>query len=361
MDKKIYTTIVGSGSYIPPKVIPNSFFLDWEFYDPTSRTKFETPNEDIIRKFKEITNIEERRYAEDEHVTSDLAAFAAKDAIASSGIDPESFDFIVLAHNFGDMPLSNHRTHVMPALANRVKNLLGIKNPACIAHDLIAGCPGWVTAMIVADSYIKSGTYKRGLVIGSDINSRVRDPHDRDSMIFADGAGAVIVEGVESETPVGILAHSSRSDCDDSRDMLSMGGSLNPEYKGDETFIRMKGNKVYVYALGNVAGVVKDSLDKAGLHLDDVNKVLIHQANEKMDEAILSRVFRLYGKRTYDKSVMPMTINQLGNSSAATIPTLYDLIMKKKMDEHKLHGDDVVIFTSVGAGLNINSIVYRMP
>jgi len=359
MSSKVYTTIVGTGSYVPKQIISNSYFMDAEFYDPATRKKFEIPNSEIIRKFYEITNIEERRYAEPDQVTSDLATLAAREAIDSSGFDPETFEFIIVAHNFGDIYATNTHTDLIPALAFRVKANLQIKNPAILCHDVSAGCPGWTTAMIVADSYIKSGTFKCGLVIGADVLSRVSDPYDRDRMIFSDGAGAVIVKAKESEYPVGLLSHSSRSDFD--HGMLRMAPSFNPDHPGNERFLRMQGAKVYAYALGNVPGVVKESLDKAGLHLDDICKVLIHQANEKMDEAILSRVFKLYGKQEYDKNVMPMTISKFGNSSTATVPTLLDLILKDKMVDHELKSGDVIILTSVGAGMTINSIVYKFP
>ena len=359
MNKKIYTVIVGTGSYVPTRVIANDFFLDAEFYDPATNEIFDTPNSEIIRKFCEITNIEERRYAENNQVTSDLATLAARDAIETSGIDPETFEFILVAHNFGDMVSGILQPDLMPALANRVKTKLGIRNPEVLTNDVTSGCPGWTTAMIIADAYIKSGTFKRGLVIGADVLSRAADPYDRDRMIFSDGAGAAIVEAVESEVPVGILSHSSRSDND--HNMLIMAFSLNPNIPKDRQFLRMLGSKVYAYALSTVPGVVKDSLDKAGLHLDDVSKVLIHQANEKMDEAILSRVYRLYGKREYDKGVMPMTIQRFGNSSTATVPTLLDLVLKDKMEDHQISRGNIIILTSVGAGMTINSIVYKMP
>lgn len=359
MNKKIYTLIVGTGSYVPSRVITNDFFLDAEFYDPATNKRFEIPNSEIIRKFFEITNIEERRYAEDDQVTSDLATFAARDAIETSGIDPETLEFILLAHNFGDMRHDAPQSDLMPALASRVKTKLGIKNPAVLTNDVTSGCPGWTTSMIIADSFIKSGTFKRGLVIGADVLSRVADKYDRDRMIFSDGAGAVIVEAVESEVPVGILSHASRSDND--HNMLNLGFSLNPDSTDHSLCLKMMGSKVYAYALSTVPGVVRESLDKAGMHLDSVKKVLIHQANEKMDEAILSRVFRLYGKREYDKNVMPMTIQRFGNSSTATVPTLLDLILKDKMEDHQISKGDLIILTSVGAGMTINSIVYKVP
>jgi len=247
----------------------------------------------------------------------------------------------------------------MPSLANRVKSKLGINNPDILTNDVTSGCPGWTTAMIIADAYIKSGTFKRGLVVGADVLSRVADPYDRDRMIFSDGAGAVIVEAIESDVPVGILSHASRSDFD--HNMLVMGSSANPDNPKDYKYLRMLGSKVYSYALSNVPGVVKASLDKAGLTLSDIRKVLIHQANEKMDEAILSRVYRLYGQREYDKRIMPMTIQRFGNSSTATVPTLLDLILKDKMADHQITNGDIIILTSVGAGMTINSIVYKMP
>jgi 3-oxoacyl-[acyl-carrier-protein] synthase-3 len=178
-------------------------------------------------------------------------------------------------------------------------------------------------------------------------------------MIFSDGSGAVIVEATESDTPVGILAHSSRADNDPG--MLKMAVSLNPNYDGTEINIRMAGHKVYAYALSAVPSVVKESLDKAGLHLTDIKKVLIHQANEKMDDAILHRVFKLYGIKDFNPDVMPMTIRTLGNSSTATVPTLLDLILKNKMEDHIIEPGDHIILTSVGAGMVVNSIVYRFP
>lgn len=358
MSKQLFTAIIGSGSHIPELLITNDFFLNHEFYDQKNE-KIDRPNSEIIEKFTEITNIQERRWAKDNQVTSDLGALAAKDAIESSGIDPESLDFIILGHNFGDMEKETQRANLIPNLAARVKQRLNIKNPSCVAFDVLAGCPGWVQAMIVADALIKSKMYKRGMVVGADVNSRVGDPHDRDCMIFADGAGAVIVEGVESETPVGILSHAVRTDAVDWAELLIKGPSLNPNFDQTQRFIRMQGHKVYVYALQNVPGVAKEAIDKAGLTLTDIQKVLIHQANEKMDEAICQRLMKLYKIKGTTEKIMPMTIHELGNTSAATVPTMYDLIKKGKMDGHEIKSGDNIVFTSVGAGMNINAIVYR--
>lgn len=357
--KNIYTRIIGTGSVLPPKIITNNHFQEHEFFDSSSMKKLDKSNEEIIRKFSEITNIEERRYVAENQVTSDMAATAIKDACKTAGISEESLDFIIVAHNFGDIHEGNVRTDILPALANKVKMKLHIKNPSCICHDVISGCPGWTQAMIIADAYIKSGFMKRGVVVGADVLSRISDPHDRDTMIYADGAAATVVEAVESETPTGMISHASRSDSVQYANLLTLGKSGNPDYPGDELFIKMSGHKLYIYAINTVPGVVKESIEKAGLYLSDIKKVFIHQANEKMDEAILSGIFKLYREKHIPEGLMPMTIKKLGNSSTATVPTVIDLVLKGKLEGHEVHPGDYTIFCSVGAGMNINSIVYK--
>ena len=359
MTKQVYTRIVGTGSYIPTRTIGNEYFNNYTFFDPSTKAPFDKDNDEIIRKFKEITNISERRWISDELHNSDMATMAIKEACESAKIDPETLDFILVAHNFGDVNLETTRVDILPSLANKVKHKLGISNPSCFCHDIISGCPGWTQGMITADAYIRSGLGKRGAVVGSDVLSRISDPHDRDTMIYADGAGATIVEAVESEEPTGILAHSSRSDSATYWNLLVNGNSFNPDFEGNDQFIKMSGHKLYVYALTYVPGVVKDSLDKAGLHLSDIKKVLIHQANEKMDEAILKNVFKLYNEKQIPEGIMPMTIEKLGNSSTATVPTLLDMVLKDKLNGQKINPGDHIILCSVGAGMNINSIVYK--
>lgn len=359
MTKQIYTKIVGTGSYIPTRVIGNDSFLNYTFFDHCTQEPFDKSNEEIIEKFREITNISERRWISDEMNNSDMATAAAKEALDSSGINPETLDFIIVAHNFGDVDPVSTRVDILPSLANRVKAKLHIKNPACFCHDLISGCPGWTQGMILADAYIRSGIAKKGMVVGSDVLSRISDPHDRDTMIYADGAGATIVEAVESEEPTGILANSSRSDSVQYWNLLINGKSFNPDFEGNDQFIKMSGHKLYVYAISHVPGVVKDSIEKAGLQLGDIKKVLIHQANEKMDEVILKNVFKLYGEKHIPEGIMPMTIDKLGNSSTATVPTLLDRILKGQMEGQEIKPGDYIILASVGAGMNINSIVYK--
>ena len=348
--------ITGTGSYIPTLRIPNKHFLSHDFYGADG-IKLQKSNDEIIHTLQEITCINERRYVTDELNTSDIAFLAAKQTLANT--DRERLDYILVAQNFGDVGADNIRTDMVPTIASRVKHKLKIENPYTIAYDVPFGCPGWLHGMILADYYIKSGDAKKILVIGAETLSRVSDPHDIDSMIYGDGAGAALVEATDQDS--GILSHVTRSDTLDNAYLLGVGKSYNPNYKSDALFIKMFGHEIYKYALREVPKVVKQSLDKAGFTLTDVKKVLIHQANQKMDEAILERLFKLYQVKNIPDNVMPMTISWLGNSSVATLPTMFDLLQRGKLENHALHPGDIVVFASVGAGMNINSMVYRMP
>lgn len=357
---KTFSVIVGTGSYIPENTIPNKNFLQSEFYDLNGEG-YDKSNDQIIDDFGKITDIAERRYVNDDLVASDIAFFAARDALEASGIDGEELDYIIVAHNFGDLRAENKVLDTVPSLASRVKQSLGIENPNVIAYDILFGCPGWVQGLIQADYFLKSGDAKRALVIGVETLSRVSDPHDRDSMIYSDGAGATLLEAKVSDTPVGILAHAARTDSLEQAFLLSMGKSNRQNFESSELYLKMNGRAVYEYALTTVPIVVKQSIDKAGVAISDINKFLFHQANAKMIEAILKRTQRQFGVRELNPTVMPMTISWLGNSSVATIPTILDLLYKGKLEEHESRSGDIHVFASVGAGMNVNSIVYRVP
>jgi len=352
------TIISGTGSYIPSIIKTNLAFAENTFYGEDG-VLIKTPNAEIVEKFKDITGIYERRYAEENMNTSEMASRAATLAIQDAGIDPETIDQIIVAHNFGDVLPGTIQTDTIPALASRVKHHLGIKNPNCVAYDILFGCPGWIQGVIHADSFIKSGMAKRCLVIGAETLSRVVDSHDRDSMIFSDGAGACIGEEANNTTS-GILASSVQSHCVDETYFLYLGKSYHPD--GDEAtrYIKMKGRKVYEYAIKNVPLAMKECIEKAGVDIHDVKKFFLHQANEKMDEGFIKALYKLYDIKIVPENVMPMSIHDLGNSSVATIPTLYDLVKRGKYKEHQLNIGDIVIFASVGAGMNINAICYRV-
>ncbi|SFI74628.1 3-oxoacyl-[acyl-carrier-protein] synthase-3 [Kaistella treverensis] len=352
------TIIIGSGSYLPTKIIGKDYFMDSVFYTDEGE-KIEKPNEEIIQKFIEITEIENRRYLEDDEFNSDLGHRAAVAAIEDANIDQEELDYIIYASNYGEVN-KDGAPNFVPSMSSRLKNKLGIKNRKTVNYDMVFGCPGWVEALILADTLIKAKKAKLILVVGSETLSRVTDPFDRNKMIFADGAGAVVVKATDEEN-VGIIADSSICDNQDELLYLDYAPSLKKDEDQRPLYIRMNGRKIYEYALKNVPVAVKETIEKANLDIADINKILIHQANAKMDYAMISRLYKLYGITDYDHDIAPMTIQQFGNSSVATIPTMFDLIQKGKMAPHNFKSKDNVVFASVGAGMNINALVYRFP
>lgn len=356
----INSIIKGSGKYLPNIIIPNDYFLTRKFYDSNGQPLVKS-NNDIVATLQKITEIRERRYLEDNLMTSDMAYFAAKEALDSSGIDGESLDYIIVAHNFGDILSDNKRVDICPTIAARVKHKLAIKNPYTVAYDLPFGCPGWVQGMIQANYYIKSGDAKRIMVIGAENLSRISDPHDMDSMIFSDGAGAVILEALEQKEPVGIINHLTRSDTLEHAHLLTMGASYNKDYPDNTLFLKMNGRKLYEYAIKTVPTTLKTCIDRSGVPLEKIKKVLIHQANAKMDHNILDRLFHLYGHEPAPAGLMPMSIQELGNNSVATVPILYDMVAKGSMEGHAFFTGEYALFASVGAGMNINAFVYKHP
>lgn len=352
------TIIIGSGSYLPNRVIGREFFIDSEFYSEDG-VKIDKPTEETISKFVEITEIENRRFIEEDLSNSQIGFEAAKIAIADANVEQEEIDYIIYASNFGEVTVNGY-VDFMPTMAARVKNKLGIKNRKCITYDMVFGCPGWVEAMILADNLIKAKVAKTILVIGGETLSRVTDPYDRNKMIFADGAGAVVVKATEEEN-VGIIAHNTICDNGIELNYLANGPSINKEADQKRLYVRMLGRKIYEYALKNVPTAIKDTIDDAGLSIEDIDKILIHQANAKMDYAMIDRLHKLYDVKDYDHAVSPMTVQDLGNTSVATIPTMFDLIIKGKMQGHSFKDNGNIVMTSVGAGMNINAIVYRFP
>jgi 3-oxoacyl-[acyl-carrier-protein] synthase-3 len=353
--------ITGSGSYVPKLTKVNDDFLDSEFFDKNG-SSFENSNSEIIDKFVSITGIEQRKYASEKLNSSDLATRAANNAISDSNIDPETLDYIIFAHNFGDISSNSKQIDNLPALATKVKRNLKIKNPKCIGYDIIFGCPGWVEGVIQAKSFIQSNMASKCLIIGSETLSRVTDLNDRDSMIYADGAGAVILEGENSDSG-GVLSHSSASYTSEGENefiFYGLGNKLDSdEGSNNNKYLKMHGRKVYEFALKNVPAAMKDCFDKAKKDISSLKKIFIHQANQKMDEAIINRFYRLY-KTSPPDDILPMNIQEYGNSSVACIPTLFDIVRKENYKGHKISKGDVIMFASVGAGMNVNAITYEV-
>ena len=352
--------ITGTGSYIPTEVKTNEDFAANSFY-MLNQTLIDKSPAEISEKFQQITGIAERRYASADLDASTIGAIAGKLAIEHSGVDPETLDQIIVAHNFGDVKKDNVQSDLLPALASRIKHELGIKNPRCVAYDILFGCPGWIQGLIQADAFIKSGLANKCLVIGTETLSRVIDQHDRDSMIFSDGAGACVLEGKNSEySSRGIMGTSALSHCENEAYYLHFGKSNLPDSDPNIRYIKMNGRKVYEYGLKHVPAAMKECLEKSNVTINQVKKIFIHQANEKLDEAIISRFYKLFDIDDVPENIMPMSIHRLGNSSVATVPTLLDLVRKGKLENHQIQKDDVILLASVGSGMNINAVCYKM-
>ena len=353
------SVITGSGYFIPPIIQTNADFSRHIFYNE-NHSALNTPPKEIVEKFRQITGIEERRYASDEMNTSDIGAIAAELALRDSGTDPEQIDQLIVAHNFGNVVKHSIQTDAVPSLASRIKHVLGIRNPNCVAYDVLFGCPGWLQGVIQADAFFKAGIAKKALVVGTETLSRVIDIYDRDSMIFSDGAGAAVIEYRDvAEDGPGILGASTQTFSMEEVNYINMDQSYFPGSDACIRYIKMKGRKVYEFAMKYVPAAMIDCLEKSKVKIHELKKIFIHQANEKMDEAILKRLYQLCGINQPPENIMPMSIHWLGNSSVATIPTLYDLVRKNKVDAHHLVPGDIILFASVGAGMNINAVCYR--
>jgi 3-oxoacyl-[acyl-carrier-protein] synthase-3 len=355
----IRAVITGSGSYIPPFIQTNQDFAQHAFFTNDGLPLPLDPTE-VVSKFKKITGIEERRYTTDNLNASNIGYEAAKNAIEDSGVDIETLDQIIVAHNFGNVIKGTIQTAAVPSLASQLKHALRIRNPECIAYDILFGCPGWLQGLIQAHAFFKSGMARKALIVGTETLSRVIDMYDRDSMIFSDGAGAVILESKEAdENGAGLLTYTAQTHSLEEFDYINMGASFFPGSDPRVRFLKMKGRKVYEYALKYVPEAMKACLDKSGQSIGSLKKIFIHQANEKMDEAIIRKLYELYGIAHPPPDIMPMSIGWLGNSSVATRPTLLDLVRKQQFPEHVLNPGDIILFASVGAGMNINAVCYR--
>ena len=353
------TVIKGSGSFIPENIKKNKSFSAHLFYDENSLPIRHSAS-NIITKFQQITGIKERRYADETMTTSCMAAFAGAAAIKDAGIDSETIDQIIVAHNFADISPDTRHPDTVPSLASRIKNRLNIKNPSCVAYDILFGCPGWLQGLIQADAYIKAGMAKTCLIIGAETLSRVIDPHDRDSMIYGDGAGAVITQiSNDASGNSGIIGSNTASYAGEDVNYICMGKSNCNNNGALDNYLKMQGRKVYEFALKHVPMAIKNCLDKCNIALSEVKKIFIHQANEKMDEAIVKRLYELYNIEEVPDDIMPMNIQMMGNSSVATIPTLFNMVSKGLLQGHTINKNDIILFASVGAGMNINAVCYR--
>ncbi|MFY9496356.1 MAG: beta-ketoacyl-ACP synthase III [Halanaerobiales bacterium] len=323
MGKK--ATITGLGKYIPPKILTNK---DLE-------KMVDTSDEWITTR----TGIKERHIVEDDVSTSDIAFYAAQEALENSGLSAEELDLIIVATVTPDMPF--------PATACIVQERLGAKNAA--AFDLEAGCSGFVSSLAVAAQFIESGLYKNALVIGAEILSRITDWEDRSTcVLFGDGAGAAVLQATDQG---GMLAFELGADGSGGKSLyIPAGGSLKPSstttIEEKEHYIRMEGNQVFKFAVKTMGYAAVKVIEKAGLKAEDVDLFIPHQANTRIIQAAANKL-----KLSEDKVFV--NLPKYGNTSSASVP----IALAEAREEGLIKNGDIIVLVAFGAGLTWASTV----
>ncbi len=359
---RVRAVIVGSGHHIPEEVIATSAFAAAECHTAAG-THYEQSPSEITARFEALTGIRERRWAPQHVSLVDGLAEAARQALASGIPDKDWADIrfhgIYVAHNFGEVHEGGY-SEMVPSLASRLKQALNITDRSS-AVDVVAGCPGWVHALYLAVQDLEqTGEPDRyALVVGGDFLSRVTDEHDRDRMLFGDGAGAVLLRTIPEDASEGggFLGWTILNDGSQTASYLHMGRSYHPEkHNHPRLYLKMHGRKVYEYAVREVPAAISALLRKVGYPLQDIRYLLMHQANAKMNQAILRNLLREWHlpEPPY-ADFAPSTVETLGNTSVATIPTLYDRLRRSG----RVRKGDVLVMVSVGAGMGIAGCVYR--
>ncbi|MBI5195275.1 MAG: ketoacyl-ACP synthase III [Nitrospirae bacterium] len=320
--------IAGTGSYVPEKVLSN---FDLE-------KMVDTTDEWITER----TGIKERRIAKNTQAASDLGLEAAKRAIKSAGIKPKDIDLIITATVSGDMPF--------PPTASIIQGKLGAKNAG--AFDLNATCSGFVYGLSVADNFIRAGTFKKILVIGTEVLSRITDWEDRATCIlFGDGAGAVILEAAKEDR--GIMSLSLHSD-GNLWDLICLpgGGSRHPVSKESMKeklhYIKMKGNETFKVAVRTLESLVVDTLKAAKIKPSQLALLIPHQANMRIIQATASRL-----NLPMDK--VAVNIHKYGNTSSASIPIALDEAVRTG----RIRKGDYVLLEAFGGGLTWGAVLIK--
>ena len=320
--------ILGLGSYLPERKVTN---FDLEKVLDTSDEWIRTR-----------TGIVERRMAEENQTTSDLAAIAAKRALEDAKLTPDDIDLIIVGTNSPDM--------IYPATACLVQDKIGAAGK-CAAFDLQAGCTGWVYSTVVGSQFIQTGAYKHVLVIGAEVITRLMDPTDRGTyVLFGDGAGAVVLGEVEEG---GIEGFELYADGSISEHLVyPAGGSKMPfseeVLKGRNYYTKMNGSEVFKFSVREISRISKKLLEKTNTKLEDIDWFIPHQANLRIIQAGIEKLGIPMEK-------VVVTIDKLGNSSAATVPVSLDMLRK----EGKLKKGDLLLMVSFGAGMTSGAILMR--
>jgi len=281
----------------------------------------------------------------------------AKYHFSKCSVDKESLNSIVVVHYFGQDSFES-----APSLIEKVENELGLFNPNLLSYEIVFGCPGFLQAMIQANTMITCGKRKNILVIGAEMLSRVMDTSDVDSNLYADGGGAVFMKAVESDEPLGMLFHKVRSDTlNQQACMIWMGESYDPNHDDPkELFLKMLGTRVHKHALRHIPLMIKEALEEAKIPIEKIAKMVFHQPNPLMLEEITLRTFAQFN-RPVPENIMPIIGDTYGNPSVACIPLILDRMYKGTWENHKIKSGDIILFFSIGAGMNMNIAFYKVP
>ncbi len=326
----LYSKIVGTGSYLPEKRVTNE-----ELAAQLAAKGIETSDEWIVSR----SGISARHYAEPEQASSDLGVIAAKRALEMAGMQPDDIDLIIVASSTPDFYGS------FPSTACIVQKKLGMTNN-CAAVDVQAVCSGFVYAVSTADSFIKSGMHKNVLVIGAEVFSRILNFEDRTTcVLFGDGAGAIVMSA--SQEP-GVLACKLHADGRHS-DVLRVPGSLSNGAIAGSAFLYMDGQAVFKLAVSVLEKVAYEALDAAGMTADQIDWLIPHQANIR----IMNGTAKKLGM---EPEKMVVTVDQHGNTSAASIPLALDVAVR----DGRVKKGDVVMMEGVGGGFTWGAVLARM-
>ena len=322
------SVVIGCGSYLPSRILTNAELAG----------KVDTSDEWIVQR----TGIRERRIAAPGECTSDLAIAAARAALADGDIDPQSIDLIILATSTPD--------NTFPATAVSVQAGLGITRGA--AFDLQAVCSGFVYALATADSMLKSGNFKRALVVGAETFSRILDWSDRTTcVLFGDGAGAVVLDAVpvngsaRGRADRGILTAHLRSDGRHKSKLYVDGG---PSSTGTVGHLRMEGREVFKYAVAMITDVIVDSFAATGYTAADIDWFVPHQANKRIIEGSAQKLGIAPEK-------VVLTVDRHGNTSAASIP----LALSVAVSDGRIKRGDLVLLEAMGGGFTWGAALLR--
>jgi 3-oxoacyl-[acyl-carrier-protein] synthase III len=319
------SVVLGCGSYLPEQVLTNAELA----------AKIDTSDEWIVQR----TGIRQRHIAAPGEFTSHLGTKAALAALANAGVDAQSIDLIVLATSTPD--------NTFPATSVAIQNALNIHHGA--AFDVQAVCSGFVFALATADNFLRSGAFRRALVIGAETFSRILDWNDRTTcVLFGDGAGAIVLDAQRQDgtsADRGVLTTHLRSDGRHKSKLYVDGGPSTTQTVGH---LRMEGREVFKHAVGMITDVVVDAFNATGYNADDIDWFVPHQANKRIIDASAHKLHIAPQK-------VVLTVDQHGNTSAASIP----LALAAAVAEGKIKKGDLVLLEAMGGGFTWGSALLR--